>query len=69
MIYLLIALGSASFVIGGSMIAAAIDVKIEMKAERLAVRKRILKSKRLQKRFERWSEADGIISQLKIESE
>jgi hypothetical protein len=68
MIYLLIALGSACFVIGGAMIAASIDVKIEMKAERLAVRKKILKSKRLQKRYERWSEADRLLSQL-IESE
>jgi hypothetical protein len=62
MIYLLIALGAACFVIGGAMIAAAIDVKIEMKAEKLAARKKILKSKKLQKRFEMWSEADRIIS-------
>jgi hypothetical protein len=69
MIYLLIALGAACFVIGGAMIAASIDVKREMKAEKLAVRKRSLKAKRLQKRFEMWSEADRIISQVKIESE
>jgi hypothetical protein len=68
MIYLLIALGSACFIIGGSMIAAAIDVKREMKAEKLELRKKILKSKRLQKRYERWSEADRLLSQL-IESE
>jgi hypothetical protein len=37
-------------------------VKIEMKAEKLAARKKILKSKKLQKRFEMWSEADRIIS-------
>lgn len=69
MIYLLIALGSACFIIGGAMIAASIDVKIEMKAEKLAVRKKILRSKKLQKRFEMWSQADRIISQVKIESE
>lgn len=41
----------------------------DKKAQIIADRIKVLKSKRLIKKFERWADADKIIESLKIESE
>ena len=63
---LLIIFGIDAVIVGGAMIAVDIHVKREMKIRN---RINVLKQKRIQKRLERWSEANRIIESLKIESE
>ena len=63
---LLIIFGFDALIIGSAMIAVDMHVKKEMK---IRDRINVLKQKRIQKRLERWSEADRIIESLKIESE
>jgi uncharacterized protein YqgQ len=43
--------------------------KKDKKARIIYERSRVLKSKRLQKRYERWAEADRILESIEIESE
>lgn len=63
---LLIIFGIGAFIVGGAMIAVDIHVKRELKIRN---RINVLKQKRIEKRLERWSEANRIIESLKIESE
>jgi hypothetical protein len=65
MIFLII-FGIDAIIVGGSMIAVDIHVKRELKIRN---RINVLKQKRIDKRLERWSEADRIIESIKIESE
>jgi len=63
---LLIIFGIDAVIVGGAMIAVDIHVKRELKIRN---RINVLKQKRIDKRLERWSEANQIIESLKIESE
>lgn len=63
---LLIIFGIDAIIVGGAMVAVDIHVKRELKIRN---RINVLKQKRIQKRLQRWSEADRIIESLKIESE
>jgi hypothetical protein len=63
---LLIIFGIDAVIVGGAMVAVDIHVKRELK---IRDRINVLKQKRMQKRLERWSEANRIIESLKIESE
>ena len=63
---LLIIFGIDAVIVGGAMIAVDIHVKRELK---IRDRINVLKQKRIEKRLERWSEANRIIESLKIESE
>jgi hypothetical protein len=65
MIFLII-FGIDAVIVGGAMIAVDIHVKRELKIRN---RINVLKQKRIDKRLERWSEADRIIESIKIESE
>jgi hypothetical protein len=65
MIFLII-FGIDAVIVGGAMIAVDIHVKRELKIRN---RINVLKQKRIDKRLERWSEANRIIESLKIESE
>jgi hypothetical protein len=63
---LLIIFGIDAIIVGGAMVAVDIHVKRELKIRN---RINVLKQKRIQKRLERWNEANRIIESLKIESE
>lgn len=66
MIYLV---GLSFSLLTASALIVYIEGKKEKKAQIIADRIKVLKSKRLIKKFDRWAEADKIIESLKIESE